>query len=307
MPARKGRKPAPPVQLQPRDRQMMFLLYLCDGLMTQDQIIRTGLWPNSDNARNRLRKLYYNRYLNRLNKDDKKRQYPELVYWLAKKGYDEVELLLGEPVDRLNKLARSQSPMSTWPHHFQVVDFRLKVMDDVKRLPEWELSRWYTDGYFRSRAWKAKVAIKDKLGESVLRSVIPDSFFAIWRWVDKGINRKQVFAFTLELDRGTEPLQSLTDANRVTIAEKIQAGAALFDSSYYRQQFGLKNGRCLMVTTGPERAKHMRHLAQKAGVGWAWYFADFEQVTDSSCNILTDSVWGSATYKEPISILAENK
>lgn len=283
----------------------MLLLYLCDGLMTQEQIIRTGLWPDRDNARNRLRNLRYNRYLGWLERNSEKRSFPESVYWLVKKGWDEVEFLLGEPVDRHNKLARSQSPMSTWPHHFQVVDFRLKLMRDVEQLPEWHLSRWYTDGYFRSKAWQAKVPIPDATGEIVMRSVIPDSFFAVWRWVDEDAERKQVFAFTLEIDRGNEPLQSMSATDRVTIAEKLQKGAALFDSSYFWQQFGLKNGRCLMVTTGPERAEHMSQLAEKEGVGWAWYFTDFDQTNEPSCNILTEPIWRSAMQEEPISILAE--
>jgi hypothetical protein len=97
--------------------------------------------------------------------------------------------------------------------------------------------------------------------------------------------------------------QSLTKNRKVSIDDKLKKGAALVDSPAYRDAFGLKTGRCLMVTTSWQRADNMMQLARDAYISWAWYFTTYEAATDPRTNILTDPIWRKADLDEPQSLV----
>jgi hypothetical protein len=58
-----------------------------------------------------------------------------------------------------------------------------------------------------------------------------------------------------------------------------------------------------MVTSGWQRAEHMMELARAHLVEWAWYFSVFDEVTDPSCNFLTDPVWKRAGQRQLTSLI----
>lgn len=290
---------AKPIQLQPRDQEAFVLLYLCDGLMLKDHLVRFCYAnTHSKNATKRILALFDNRYLSCNWRDEAWRRYPRVAYWLGERGYEVVEEMLGRQVDRNNKLVRSKNPHYSWTHHFQVTEVLLKVMRDAARQPDLELWRWRTDGFFRSNAWKVKIPLKDDTGDVVLKSPIPDGFFPLVRRSGAGEGRAKVHGYILEVDRGTEPQQS-TKADRFsTIADKLRLYPALLETQLYQTTFGLKTGRCLMVTTGWERAEHMMELARAHVVEWAWYFAVYDEITAPGCNLLTDPVWKRAGQRQ---------
>ncbi len=304
-PPRPRERQPDPIVLQPRDGNALLMVYFCDGVMSEAQIIRS-CYPDTHpkNAAKRLLALFDNKYLNRNWRLEKWQLYPRLLYWLADAGYDEVALALGEEPDRSNKMARSLLP-STLNHHLQVVDIRLKIIADVAAVPGLHLGRWFTEGYFRSKAWQGRVTYLSASGKKTERPVEPDAFFPVWRYTDASQARQEVFGFTLEVDRATETQLSLSPTTRTTIDEKLRKGAALVDSRVYRETFGLQTGRCLMVTTGWERAENMMEMAQEAGVGWAWYFTTFDDFIDEQKNVLVSPLWRQAGRAEPVHLFQD--
>lgn len=285
---------ADPIQPQPRDRNAMLMIYYCDGLMSEEQLVRFCYKDtHPKNGKKRLLALFDNRYLNRNWKPERWQLYPKLLYWLASRGYDEVGQLLGAEVDRSNKMARSRVP-ATLIHHLEVVDVRLKIIEDAYAHEALNLGRWFTEGFFRSRSWQCKVKFKTAQGDELEEAVEPDGFFPIWRCTNEKQTAREVFSYILEIDRATEVQQSVSGPPRTTIDKKLRKGAELLHSATYRETFRVKGGRCLMVTSSWERAENMMTLAREAGVAWAWYFTTMEQVTDSGSNLLTDPVWRKA-------------
>lgn len=299
---------AKPIQLQPRDREALMLLYLCDGLMLEDQLVRFCYAnTHSKNATKRILALFDNRYISRNWRNEIWSRYPKIVYWLSERGYAVVEEIIGREVDRANKLVRSKSPHYTWTHHFQVIEILLKVMRDAGRRPDLKLWRWRTDGFFRSNAWKIKIPLEDANGQMVTKAAIPDGFFPISQKQDARQGWAKVFGYILEVDRGTEPQQSEKPSRFSTIADKLRLYPALFDTSLYQETFGLKTGRCLMVTTGWERAEHMMELAQAHRMDWAWYFTVFAEAADPQRNILSDPIWRKADQTRSLSLLSQDE
>lgn len=290
---------AKPIQLQPRDKEAFVLLYLCDGLMLESQLVRY-CYANTHpkNATTRILALFDNRYLSRNWRDEAWRRYPRIVYWLGERGYDVVEEMLGREVDRKNKLVRSKSPHYSWTHHFQVIEVLLKVMQEASQRPDLKLWRWQTDGFFRSNAWKIKIPLEDETGKVVHKAAIPDGFLPISKQPPVGEGRTKVFGYILEVDRGTEPQQSEKPDRFSTVADKLRLYPALFDTPLYQTTFGLTTGRCLMVTTGWERVEHMLELARAHRVEWAWYFAVYDEIIAPDCNLLTDPVWKRAGQRQ---------
>lgn len=297
-PPRARKRHAKPINLQPRDQNILLMIYFCDGLMSQEQLLQF-FFPNvhPKNAANRLLALFDNRFLNRNWRPNQWEEFPQLVYWLDKFGYEYIEERLGEVPNRNNKLIRNFR-RGTLQHHLLVVDVRLKIIQDVEKCEALNLGRWLTDGYFRSKAWDGKVSFQTSNGKKIERGVQPDGFFPIWRRSSEHPDKRQVFAFALEVDRGTERQKSLSNTEQTTIDEKLRKGAALLDSDVYRQAFKLKTGRLLMITTGWERAENMMYLARKAGVAWAWYFTTISQATNTKYNIITDPIWRKADSSE---------
>lgn len=292
VPKPRNRNPSEPFQLSPRDLQMMILIWLCDGIMSRRQLedeFFVGL--NKSQARRRLRALYDRVYLNQPHNEQQCLSAPEHIYWLDRRGYEEVAKALNVEPDRNLKKIRTFNPI-VLQHHLQVVDIRLKVMGDIKRTSPVNMSRWVTERQFRS--WKHRVTYQSLQSEQLEKGVEPDGFFALW-WALKPQRQRRVYSFVLELDRGTEDLERIKD--------KLLSNAAYLDSTLYREALGVQSGRCLMITTGTERAENMRELAHDLKVGWAWYFAPFAAVMREDQNFITSPVWRTTAKEEPVSLI----
>lgn len=316
MPVPRGRRRnAPRVHLQPRDKNAFLILHYCDGLMSEEQLVRYCYANTHEkNASGRLLALFDNSYLSRNSDPEKWAQYPHLVYWLAGKGYDVVYSILEEQGVEVKHNTRNIH-VSAWrpltlDHHLQVNDIFLKVLVDLEGYPQLSMRAWVGQAYFRSSQWKGqkpwhgKVIIPNKNGKTEAKLVEPDGFFKILRWLDEEKKSLQVHGFTLEVDRSTETQQPISQDKKVSIDEKLKKGAALVDSPPYRHAFGLNTGRCLMVTTSWERAEKMLELAQEAGAAWAWYFTTHATATDPATNILTDEIWRKADRPQLVRLIA---
>lgn len=295
---------APIIELQQRDKHALLLLYYCDGLMSEKQLVQF-CYPgrNEKNTSKRLRDMFDNRYLNRNSDPQRWAEFPQLVYWLAERGYQVVYEHLTENGVEVERNTRNVHVNDWKPitlrHHLQVNDVFLKILNDLPTYPELQMGQWVGEAFFRSKQWKrpeymgGTVRFPDKDGKIAVKQVAPDGFFTIKRRVDDDSRRYQIHGFTLEVDRGTEQ-QTISAKKKVSIEEKLRQGAALVDSPAYKRAFSLGTGRCLMVTTSWQRAENMMHIAREAGIAWAWYFTTFEAATDSQKNILVDPIWRKA-------------
>ena len=279
----------------PRDIQMLTMIYLCDGIMARRQLEDLFFaGKNKSQARRRLRELYDRVYLNQPHNERQCASAPEHIYWLDRRGYEQISQIMGDEVIRNWKKIRTFNTMIL-QHHLEVVDLRLKVMRDVKDTPDLRLSRWVTERQFRS--WKHRVKYTDWTRQEVEKGVEPDGFFAlVWRAPQPGGRGKaRIHSFLVEQDRGTEDLDR--------IRTKLLANAAYLDSQVFKETLGVKTGRNLMVTTGWERARHMMELAQELRVPWAWLFTTFEEVMNPDNNMVLSPIWRRADGDEAVSLI----
>lgn len=302
--ARLHKDQAPSIKLQQRDKNALLMLYYCDGLMSERQLLEFCYRGSHEkNATKRLLAMFDNRYINRNNDPQRWAAFPQLVYWLAEEGYRVVyDHLAGNGIE-VQKNTRNVHVNDWKPitllHHLQVNDVFLKILRDLTAVPDLQMGQWVGESFFRSKQWKrpeymgGTVRFPDKEGKIVVKPVEPDGFFVIKNPLNNDKRRHQAYGFALEVDRGTE--QQVTSAKKkVSIEEKLRQGAALVDSPAYKRAFGLGTGRCLMVTTSWQRAENMMYLAREADVAWAWYFTTFEIVTNPQNNILINPIWQKA-------------
>lgn len=279
----------------PRDIQMLTMIYLCDGIMARRQLEDLFFKDkNKSQARRRLRELYDRVYLNQPHNELQCASAPEHIYWLDRLGYEQLEQILGDGVNRNWKKIRTFNTMIL-QHHLEVVDIRLKAMSDVKAAPDLRLSRWVTERQFRS--WKHRVKYVDWTRQEIEKGVEPDGFFALmWRSPQAdGRGKVHTHSFLVERDRGTEDLDR--------IRTKLLANAAYLDSQAFKDTLGVKTGRNLMITTGWERAGNMMALAREMQASWAWLFATFEEVMDPGNHIALSPIWRRADGDEPVSLI----
>jgi hypothetical protein len=292
VPKPRKRNPKGSFRLSERDLQILILIWLCDGIMSRRQLEQQFFaGKDKSQARRRFRELYDRVYLNQPHNERQCANAPEHIYWLDKRGYEEVARALNIEPNRNLKKIRTFNPMIL-RHHLEIVDIRLKVMADVKQIASLLMSRWVTERQFRS--WRHSISYDNAVGETVEKGVEPDGFFAVGLR-NRDANKMVFYSFTLERDRGTEDLERIRD--------KLLANAAYLDSDAYHKALGVKTGRCLMVTTGWERAENMMALAQELKVAWAWYFCTLEDLLDSQSNVMVDSIWRVANKSQSVSLI----
>ena len=103
-------KTPPAMQLTQRDLRILEAVHAYDGMLGFSQIRRLFFTGDSQ-AKHRLMMLYQNKYLNRPNREQRRR-IPEMIYWLNKRG--------AEIVGSLNSLSVNEFAWRKEPRWFQV-------------------------------------------------------------------------------------------------------------------------------------------------------------------------------------------
>jgi hypothetical protein len=269
---RYGRIKLPPrMRLTERDRRILEAVHAYDGILSFSQI-RRMFFTGKSQAEERLKLLYQNGYLNRLNKDQR-RHYTEMVYWLDKKG---AELIASLDGSSLSVIAWRKEPR--WfqvEHDLAVNDFRIDLEESCRMNPDVQLESWVPESEFW--AYPDKVEYRYQ-GKKMHRQVRPDGFFVLE-------TAEHRIRYLLEIDRSTED-------NPRFLREKLLPGLAYIKSREYEVRFGYRGGRWLVVTTGERRLRNMLNQARKADAKGLFFFTTSDQVTPSA--LLLSPIWRRA-------------
>ena len=103
--------------------------------------------------------------------------------------------------------------------------------------------------------------------------------------------------FLLEIDRSTED-------NPRFLREKIIPGLAYLTSQEYRERFGERLGRWLVITKGERRLKNMLSQAKRAKAKVLFYFTTYDKVNPTT--MLFSPIWHRSDRSETVPLLFLN-
>ncbi len=283
------------IRLTERDERILETIHTFGGLMSLRQIDRLFFsGQGRSQSRTRLRMLFQNGYLNMPGPDHvHKIPQSETIYCLDTKGAEIVAGLQGEPFKTFKW--RTKPRWSLISHDLKANDFRMMIMEACKFAPNLSLYRWIPESEFW--AFSDTVTYQDRKGASRTRKVRPDGFFTIRRQAPHRPRKFEEFTFLLEIDMSTED-------NPRFAREKIRPGIAYLKSETYRERFGSRYGRWLVVTTGERRMTNMRSHAERAGAAKFFYFTTFDKLTPQT--ILTEPVWMRVDHDKTFNIIPSN-
>ena len=178
------------MRLTERDVRILEAVHAYDGMLGFEQIRRL-FFTGKSQTEHRLKLLYQHRYLNRPNKDQRRRL-PAMIYWLDKNGAEIVASLQGTPLRELSW--RKKPSMFQVEHDLAVNDFRLDLWAACSQDAEIDLETWIPESDFRAHPDKVEYFYNDERKE---RNIIPDGYFLL-------STSKYHFRYLLEIDRSTE-------------------------------------------------------------------------------------------------------
>ncbi len=142
---RYGRVSKPPaMRLTERDKRILEAVHAYDGTLSFSQIQRM-FFTGKSQTEQRLKLLYQHGYLARLNKDQRRR-FPEMIYWLDKKGAEIVASLNGTPLQEF--YWRKEPRWFQVEHDLAVIDFRLDMLQACHQDNEIDLENWIPESEF---------------------------------------------------------------------------------------------------------------------------------------------------------------
>ena len=268
------------MRLTERDIHILEAVHAYDGMLGFSQIQRL-FFTGKSQTEQRLKLLYQHGYLNRPDRDQRRRM-PEMIYWLDKKGAEIVASKNSTPVGEFSW--RKQPRWFQVEHDLAVNDFRLDMEEACQSDPDIDLETWVSEREFCAYPDKIKYEIR---GHTKERNIRPDGYFMLY-------TPKHVIRYLLEIDRSTE------DNPRI-LREKIIPGLAYLKTEAYEERFGHRSGRWLVVTTGEKRLKNMLRQARIGKAKGLFYFTTYDQV--SAGTILHTPIWHRADRKEKVPLV----
>jgi len=168
---RYGRIKSPPkMSLTERDRRILEAVYAYDGILSFAQVQRL-FFTGTSQTEQRLKLLYQHGYLNRLDRDQRRR-YTEMVYWLDKKGAELVASLDGTPFSEFTW--RKEPRWFQVEHDLAVNDFRINLEQACREHPDVQLESWTAESEFWAYPDKIEYTYQ---GKKMHRYMRPDGFF----------------------------------------------------------------------------------------------------------------------------------
>lgn len=268
------------MRLTERDKRIVEAIHSYDGILGFSQLQRM-FFTGKSQAELRLKLLYQHGYLNRLNKNQR-RHYPEMVYWLDKKGAELVASLSGTPIDEFTW--RKEPRWYQVEHDLAVIDFRLKLEKACQAHQGITLENWVPESEFWAYPDKIEYIYQ---GGKMSRKIRPDGFFIL-------STDKHYIRYLLEIDRSTED-------NPRFLREKILPGLAYIKSQVYGERFGHRSGRWLVVTTSQRRLKNMLRQARSANANGSFYFTTYDQLNSET--MLVAPIWQRADRDEAVQLV----
>lgn len=253
----------------------METIHAFDGMMSLAQIDRLYFsGKGRTQPRHRMRLLCTHGYVQQpIETTIHQVPWGETIYWLGRKGAAVIAALNGQSLKQFRW--RKQPRYSQIAHDLAVNGFRLDVAEAVTSSSSLTLREWQPESEFQAQPDVITYSLPN--GRTKKRQIRPDGYFVI----EKN-SHPSPYAFLLEIDMGTED-------NPRFGREKVLPGLAYLKSSAYRNRFGLRYGRFLIVTTGERRLQNMKAQAERLGGSGQFYFATFENICPET--VLNKPVW----------------
>ena len=268
------------MRLTERDKRILEAVHAYDGTLSFSQIQRM-FFTGKSQTEQRLKLLYQHAYLARLNKDQRRR-FPEMIYWLDKKGAEIVASLNSTPL--LEFYWRREPRWFQVEHDLSVTDFRLDLIQACYQDAEINLETWIPESEFWAYPDKVSYTFQDR---TIKRNIRPDGYFMLTT-VETRIR------YLLEIDRSTED-------NPRFYREKLLPGLAYLNTQAYEERFGHRSGRWLVVTTGERRLANMLSQARRAKTNGLFYFTTFDKITPDT--ILHSLIWRRADRSDSVPLV----
>jgi hypothetical protein len=256
------------MQLTERDKRILEAVQAYDGILSFSQVQRL-FFSGKSQCELRLKLLYQHGYLNRLDRNQRRRL-PEMIYWLDKKGAELVASLDGTHPNEFTW--RKEPRWFQVEHDLAVNDFRIDLEQACREHPEVQLESWTPESEFWAYPDKIKYKFQEKEMERYIR---PDGFFVL-------TTPEHTIRYLLEIDRSTED-------NPRFLREKVLPGLAYVKSQAYGQRFGHRSGRWLVVTTSQRRLENMLRQARNGEAKGFFYFTTFSQLKPET--FLQSPIW----------------
>ena len=254
------------VILQPRDREIIIAIFTF-RLLTREQIARLFDFHSSRRVNFRLRQLYDHQYLSRFYLPTI-RGSSKAIYYLGPKGVVVIAEELGLDANQIKRQRKSTRDLRELflTHALELNDVRIAFSQAIAKQETMSLERWISD---LDCEQKYRVTV---LGKNLVRRFRPDGYFRFWY-------QNKLYSHFIELDRSTE--------THARFKKKVESYLEFAGLGYYRQRFGVKHFRVLVITLTQERLQNLKKTVETVTDQHFW-FATLEQIDPES---VFDSIW----------------
>ncbi len=281
----------PGLRLTARDAAILLAVYQYRALSTPQ--VERLFCSNGDSGEEaakantrcqyRLQLLYQHCYLTREEQPQKLSEGRKpFVYWLAKKGAEVVEELLGG--EELDWNPREHQASNLFLEHLLATnDVRIAVTTAARK-HNFSVPKWLDDRSLKRQQMTDVVTLRGPQGRIQRAAVVPDGYFIL----DTVQHRYHHF---LEIDLRTVTGAASTWGKR-DWARKVSAYLEYYRSGKYQERYKTQSLRILTVTTGEKRLANLKAATEESGGRARFWFTTFEQVRKS--DMLTGVIWQKA-------------
>jgi len=258
--------------LQPRDREIMVGLYAF-RLLTSQQILRLFDFGCTRRVNSRLRKLYDHHYLSRTFLPTV-RGSGKSIYYLGPQGVAVVAEELGVDSVLIKKKAKKISQLRELflAHALQLNELRITFSHAIHDHPEMSLESWIGE----SECGQEYSVYS--YGRKMVRKFRPDGYFRFW-------SLGKLHSFFIELDRST--------MSQARFKSKVQTYLEFARLGFYRERFGVKFFRVLVITLTAERLANIKRTVE-AVTDRIFLFTTLDQITSENA---FGHIWQRAGYQ----------
>jgi hypothetical protein len=240
--------------------------------LTRQQVQRLFAFDCVRRVNLRLRKLYDHHYLSRSFLPTT-RGSGKALYFLGPQGAAVVARELGLDLGSIKNKTKGLSQLKDFflNHSLELNEVRINLTQAIAHQPEMKLERWINDN---DCELTYKVILN---GKEISRRFRPDGYFRFWY-------QGRLYSFFLELDRSTMSLGRFN--------QKIQTYLEFARLGFYRQRFGVKYFRVLVIAPSPQRLSNLKQAVEQVTAKVFW-FTTIDQTTEDKA---MGPIWQRAGY-----------
>jgi hypothetical protein len=258
--------------LQARDKKILTCVY-SHRIMTREQIQTVFKLNCIRKANNRLRKLYDHHYLSRKFLPTIKGS-PKALYFLGPRGFTVIAEELGIDLPEIKQKVKETSRFKELflRHTLQIIETRIAFTSKFLNQPGSCIQAWINEDDLQQ-----EYTVLNN-GKSIVRRFRPDGYFRV-------LHEQKIYGHFLELDRST--------MSHAKFKSKVETYLEFSQLGLYRERFGMKYFRVLVITLTEERLLNLKKLVESITDKFFW-FTSLNQI--ASRNPL-DPIWMRAGFE----------